>query len=801
MYMKSSLIKTIIKFLMIFTSSIMFSQTSGYPPHYKKYWYFKSRLNNDFVKVGVNDGESMPFNQRGNFSTSFGQTASVDMNLGDGTGTLGYYIAVLATEYKLLQISNQNTDKIKHELFCALNAINRLDYKAESVFQNGTFNLNGFFVRDDVPALFLKNKPNYDHFNYYNNWDGVTFEQNGDVPNNVNKEASGFMSKFEKGMFKVTSDWGRNETNDPHDFSESQDQVYNLLFGLAFVNKFVPLNETDNNAVFGYGSGETSLTVEARKITDRLIGHMRNPKDLAGNPCGNPGNTLPNDWRVRNPVTCNLVPTGDNAQSFAYALAEAQCFIHSGAILGSGNINLPNPLTSCPGAGYHNAFSQTAGRVAWNVATDTYIGVPNCPNALIDNRVFVTNLSAICNCVWGSIGENIVNETQWTLEKIPIVGGILASIVGWLWQWVSTVLIYITQFIQNTTWSSILLNAYDNASSLDHGPLARKVLHGGIYQPNGNYTIDYQLDQAPCDGIYNLKDGLNSGVYWSSDNRLDHPNRSNLNASIPQSNTCTGVDIFPGEYNGIDFLLYHNLWYLHKWQQQGSLATPFINLSDVYVNKNGGTISNNILSDKSMIAYETITIEDTKFDYTYSQAYWRSGKSIYLGPGTEISPTSNLHAYIQKFDCATDAGQFRMANGDSTKKELVIEPYHYVSYPNDNNNSSTSESNINPNYITELADDEEVVKTDKITVKVGEFEVYPNPSNNTTKIYFNLTNKETAKVVVKDLTGKILIEKDNLTNTNNGNEIDLSGLALGSYLIFYSTNDGIFKSVKLIKTN
>ena len=33
--------------------------------NHQKYWYYKTRLNNDFVKVGKNGGESMPYNQRG----------------------------------------------------------------------------------------------------------------------------------------------------------------------------------------------------------------------------------------------------------------------------------------------------------------------------------------------------------------------------------------------------------------------------------------------------------------------------------------------------------------------------------------------------------------------------------------------------------------------------------------------------------------------------------------------------------------------------------------------------------------
>lgn len=154
--------KLLLAFIIALQPIIIKSQTD-YDNH-SKYWYYKTRLNNDFMKVGLLAGESIVFNQRSGNHTA-------DMNVGDATATLGYYIGVLATEYYLLQQNNQNTDIVKHELFCALNAINRVDYKAEGHWQYGAEQLNGFFVRDDIDATFVKN--NYNHFNYYNNCNGV----------------------------------------------------------------------------------------------------------------------------------------------------------------------------------------------------------------------------------------------------------------------------------------------------------------------------------------------------------------------------------------------------------------------------------------------------------------------------------------------------------------------------------------------------------------------------------------------------------------------------------------------------
>ncbi|MBK9286052.1 MAG: hypothetical protein IPM51_17285 [Sphingobacteriaceae bacterium] len=154
-------------------TSCFYAQLSETELH-KKYWYYKTRLNNDFLKVGLDTGESIPFGQRGFNETSFdGYTNK--LKAGDATAQLGCYIAVLATEYRLLKNSGQDVSKIKHEIFCALNSINRLDYYAEKIIDSCQHadnphsspapNLNGFFVRDDVPANFAKK--NYQHLNYF----------------------------------------------------------------------------------------------------------------------------------------------------------------------------------------------------------------------------------------------------------------------------------------------------------------------------------------------------------------------------------------------------------------------------------------------------------------------------------------------------------------------------------------------------------------------------------------------------------------------------------------------------------
>lgn len=61
--------KLLLLLLFLIISDVSYSQ--GQALNHRKYWWYKTRLNNDFVKVGTGDGESIPFMQRGEGSNSF----------------------------------------------------------------------------------------------------------------------------------------------------------------------------------------------------------------------------------------------------------------------------------------------------------------------------------------------------------------------------------------------------------------------------------------------------------------------------------------------------------------------------------------------------------------------------------------------------------------------------------------------------------------------------------------------------------------------------------------------------------
>lgn len=276
---------------------------------HRKYWYYKSHLNNDFIKIGLGFGESIPFNEKltihndntASSTMGLGFNGAPKLHAGDATVRLGIYLSVLATEYRLLKNNNQNVSKVKHEIFCALNAINRLDRDAETFFDapspQNTPNLNGFFVRDDIPGNFVKN--NYKHFNYFNNYDNSTpttgvapFTSTFTLPSTILQD-HGFTQTDLSGVYRTGSSWhGSVESGDSSvftpnvttyknalkGFEESQDQAYFLLMGLTLTSKLVDIGDSDNGAVFPITAtpGQISLRNEAKEIATRLIQHMSN---------------------------------------------------------------------------------------------------------------------------------------------------------------------------------------------------------------------------------------------------------------------------------------------------------------------------------------------------------------------------------------------------------------------------------------------------------------------------------------------------------------------------------------------
>lgn len=171
--------------------------------NHAKYQALRARLTTDFVFVGDVPGGSQVAQER---NDAIGR-----IRWADGTIYLGFYLGVLATEYGMLSRPldfpgfSGSVSATQNELSLALRALERLDEVADAAFPppcSQSPALNGFFIRDDVPATFHQHFPP---------------------------------------LTSVASDYLDPELTNKE---MSQDQVHHVLSGLALVKRFVPASVT-----------------------------------------------------------------------------------------------------------------------------------------------------------------------------------------------------------------------------------------------------------------------------------------------------------------------------------------------------------------------------------------------------------------------------------------------------------------------------------------------------------------------------------------------------------------------------
>ncbi|MBK9286054.1 MAG: T9SS type A sorting domain-containing protein [Sphingobacteriaceae bacterium] len=829
--------------------------------NHKKYWYYKSRLNNDFILVGntptnqnnnAGHGESMPFNERIPSSIAPWDSLVPDLKSGDEAARLGIYLSVLSTEYRLLKNNNANNkqidaiNRVKHEIFCALNAINRIDYYAEEqLWPNATPNLNGFFIRGDHPKDFVIN--NYEHFNYRNKGTHINVQgiyspnllYNG-VPVDINLPPqldSGFTQTSPIGITKSGGTY-------PDEVSEeSQDQAYYLLMGLALTAKLVDQPETDGNNVFGYGSQETSLSVEAGKIADRIIKHIKS------DPL----------WKIKNPNTGNDVSIGENAIAYAYPLDNLGCFINY-------QTDMPNwyiPYVSIPGAyplnnctDYRNLYSSSPYAFAsWQVLSEQGGSPP------VDAQGFFQILAGLSNSVYkditvidlnvqqqiAEINQLIINATQNAQQQIQNILGNLPNIVpNWLQALtqlainaintalnvfvlanqalINTLITYLNVNIKiNNTDQALLYNSLYNpvtyfnkclyppiiinneevntpithyGSELYFGTYLRDILHGYNFSLPNNFqflnnppalahntiksTVEGILNTAPCEGNYNkYPSSYPSAAFWGASNFLDRPDRLWNKTTCPE---------FLGEYSGTDYMLLHNLYYLTEGTDFP--IEDYIDRKAVtnYPNGNSFIVPNKKTfgSFEKIHAYNTIA--------SNGAAEYRSGKEIALLPsgsgGFSASNGSDFNAIIRFYPCSgysenMNKGSLPSDDFSSNSNENV--QTSYVKGDTINRNFTSFKEKFNPqldsiNFIY-----------NNIMEKINTYkniEIYPNPNSGKFWIDIHQNTDEHFDITISDVIGNIVYSEKYLTGVLEL-PVDLTLLSKGIYLVNIRYSSGL----------
>ncbi len=309
-----------------------------------KYWYYRNRLRYFVLPVAnvYQKGGSMVSDTRNKYLSDV-------ISYADQMMYFGYYLGVLATEYKLLTSYGQDASLTLNELEIAMDSYIRVDRcEQDHPWYNSSAVYDGFFMRSDVPESFIRDHPEIN--------DGLTptnnvSSQNAGEPAYVDNISANDLINHD-----ITSIGGNVSTSQQsiHEMklgAMSQDQVIGLLRGLALVYRCVPA---------GYYAHD-----KAAEIADKTISYIWN----AGS------------WTIVDP-NGDLVLRGNNATVYSVPLALI-------------NSTFGNPI--------YGSVNWTSSNIIWQ---GFQIATSNCPELEIP-------LAAMCDCWNGqNSGLPFLNTTE-----------------------------------------------------------------------------------------------------------------------------------------------------------------------------------------------------------------------------------------------------------------------------------------------------------------------------------------------------------------------------------------------------
>ena len=786
---------------------VCFAQQDIFYKSHATYWYYRTRLRNDFLLVGPDQGMSIPMQERGAYYKPFTESPydysfnaipndpdGKPAQWGDAMSDLGYYIGVLATEYALLKRNNQKTDSTLKELYFALWALNRIDYNAETLYQYVTLNINqttygvpsydGFMCRDDVDENFVKD--NYSHFNYYGN---RGFCSNIKINNSYDNSNGGHLTSWS----------AVSNGQDYHGSFISQDNWYDVLVGLSLVRKLIPAGEAYRiggvNQTFQSNSPDanvSSLYDEAMNIANRVYHYFNVNRDIFGRieyPDGNPipsrngGYVAPLSFahseiigRMRGIAGWDYYNPTESSGNAAF---HDECAKH--AYLNTGNWFIDNwrasigislrALAWAPVR--HNRsglpYTDKTHEAFWRFAVNNYHNSNVAP--------MQANLQALCNC-WYNFEENQAGDVM-----------------------------SVDEFSHSTA------SGEDHSSyNLYHVQLLRAVLNGwencGYGEANSfpdwhkndemSKVWTQLLSSAPCETQYNIEGNTfhTSGPYsfnsapegpmnpffeWSTTSRMDHPQRRGA-----------GNNLLRGEYNGLDYMLYHNLFFMLRKSTNNDNSDYLVDFSNRYLALsyplvgNTNTNSNNpwgSLSNPATVgAYEVInatcTINNNAIVNTIA------GKEIQLQPGFSAISGCQFSAIIQHLDCSSIFNQddsydninARSIHEDTIRKKNKIS-YAYLPTQYDSSSMNTIITKKGNNAIAKKSP--YFRNTFKNKINLSDItSIYPNPTSGI--IYLHVNNPSlVSRFEIQDLFGRNI--QVNSSPLNQDNSIDLSLFSPGVY--------------------
>lgn len=736
---------------------------------HRRYWFYRTRMINDFMKVGTEQGDCIVFPERNQGATD--HTAKVGPDQIDITNQ---YLLTLALEYKFLSASNESTRETLKEIYSLIYTINRLDEEADQfwatnhptndIIQPNPNDRNGFMLREDMPRNYFnktQNSTNYLHFNYGaridpNNPKSFTGLEEITTLDDDNK-FSNFLGFNPLPLYAYDfCDPGDAVLDDfCHDtYCKSRcsltlphDKYYSMFLAFMFLIKYIPDNVgyTDEfNVQHTFQDGVYDIKTEVRNITNRCHTYLR----------GNTFGSQLSNWVMEYPDETNLYHLG-KVLWYSYPLATMICKINDDYPWNVSCLNKQDGISSTTGFMWYDLLN----------ANPIPAQTPTLESE--DGSVFIGY------CQAGSNSNS----------------GLFA---GPLWQ-----SMHDNALMNGTEWSELM----------------RKVLHqtGGLASDFPLFAMP--LSVAPCAGPYNFGDGNNGGYEWSSQDRNEHPSKRGTNSP------------FAGNYPGVDYMLLHNLYYEYLCQEDISgeynaahnlmdqidemnwpfnlqyhwkVIDPNMPLDPNQGNVNIGTTSipiplkvfQNIRSTAKIYATASPWAPNNTIP---SEIEYRAGKEIALLPGFSVEQGSSFSARVERYLCSDadyDYGTNGMRPGtDSPPSNYETDimnttiPTHYVK-------GSKSNAQLYP------GGSQENVFSTKTNLNENKIEISPNPNNGNFTISTNQKEGSLTSIEIINTLGNTIqkIPKSNSSTI----EINIKDQPSGLYIVKI-TSEGKTIIKKIIK--
>lgn len=543
----------------------------------------------------------------------------------------------------------------------------------------------------------------------------------------------------------------------------SQDQIWPIYMGCALISKFVDPGATYQGLSLNPSTSNIYIRQEAIDIADRIIYPIKH-----------------NAWIIKNPESeTNLTNEyGGHVLQYAYGASEAFCYIQN-----------PYVTTSTDFFPIHTCVAYLDGMAIANATIWNAFG--RADSEINDNNegYKIQTLAALGNSWW-----------NWV---VPVPDPISVTVTlynpdNFLHPWtiVQQILDQTSLVPENRT--EVELAYLAEGRNYHHLPLLRQVLHGGGNPLLTTYNYTSLLNDAPCQGPWCYSYPGNSAPFeWSTSNRLHKPDERGGDG---------GDNSNYGEFNGLDYMLYYNLYALTQGTN-GPAGIDYTNYKDRTITYSFphsttsgivGSFSNpTTIEGFSSITASNIVNSNAHVDY-------RAGREIHLTSGFHAIAGSEFHAYVDPFEC--DAGEYRMlttANDTSNEEAMenavaYVGQTTYVKYsPSEQNNVAESkEVPAEPSTIEVSNLQPETIEAANVSKSEKEMRIriQPNPNSGSFEVIISGNERINAKLTMVTIWGTEILQQQ---ITGSSTPIDISGQPKGIYYVKIESEQGI-KMEKII---